>query len=168
MWTDTTCLLESHHGAGAHCRREERGGRNPNRGGTSKMTIFFEVIQRSENADWQSIVGNRMTEERETQKLKAWGPNSPRGAWNSDHNISMHTAQDKCSHRFFPTGSLGQEEKRQFSSITWTWGVHHLWQPTVLTNASVPPRFQKWRQHHQRLPTSSRWQFELLLWLFSC
>lgn len=52
--------------------------------------------------------------------------------------------------------------------ITWTWGVHHQWQPTVLTNASIPPRFQKWRQHYQRLPTSSRWQFELLLWLFFC
>lgn len=52
-----------------------------------------------------------MTEERETQKLKAWGPNSPREACNSNYNISVHTAQDKCSHPFLLLDLLAKKRK---------------------------------------------------------
>ena len=43
------------------------------------MTLLFEAIQKSENADCKSMAGNKMTEESGTRKLKVRGPNSLRG-----------------------------------------------------------------------------------------
>lgn len=51
-----------------------------------------------------------MTEEGGTRKLKAWGPNCPRGTCNSDHSVSVCTAWD-TTHPFSLLDILAKKRK---------------------------------------------------------